>query len=160
LFYCRNDAALAFTGALDSSLNRSDVMKRIFVVALAVAAVAQPALAQNLCPNDTSPAVIRLSKLKPGGTMDGVRKAVADHAAWYKSHGYAADRIFLAPAIVPVADKPGSFELAPDQYYTVHLKAVNVTKDKQDAAWAAYVAEYNQNSEIVHTDVLCVNPDK
>lgn len=64
-------------------------MKLTFVAALAVAAVAQPAPAQNLCPKDTSPAVIRLSKLKPGGTMDGVREAVADHAAWYKSHGYS-----------------------------------------------------------------------
>lgn len=61
---------------------------------------------------------------------------------------------------MPVKDKPGGFELAPDQYYTLHLKAVNVTKDKQDAAWAAYVAGYNRNSEIVHTDMLCVHADK
>ena len=41
---------------------------------------------------------------------------------------------------------------------TVHLKAVNVPQDRKDAAWAAYVAEYDKNSEIVRTDLLCVDP--
>ena len=54
----------------------------IFMAAAAGACAVQPAMAQNVCPAGSSLAVIRLSKLVPAGTMDGARKAAADHAAW------------------------------------------------------------------------------
>jgi hypothetical protein len=133
-------------------------MKLILLAAAAAAAfVALPATAQTVCPAGSSVAIIRLSKLTPGGTMEGARQAAADHAKWYGSHGYAGDKIVFAPALSydRASDKAS---LAPDQFYTFHIKATDVPNDKHDAAWASYVAEYNKNSTIVSTGLACM-PD-
>ena len=129
----------------------------LFMTAAAAAFVVQPAMAQNICPAESSIAIIRLSKLTPAGTMPGARKAAADHAAWYIAHGYADDRIIFAPTLSydKATDK---VSLTPDQFYTFHTKATDVPKDKHDAGWAAYVAEYDKNSTIVSTSLACM-PD-
>lgn len=134
-------------------------MHRLIVAAAAVAMVsaAAPAAAQSACPAGSSVAVMRLSKLVPGGSMDGVRQAIADHTKWYAGHGFARDKFMLAPVLLydPATTKTST---APDQFYTIHRYASNVGQDKHDAAWDAYVAEYGKNSTIVTTTLICM-PD-
>ncbi|MFX8593517.1 hypothetical protein ABTM36_20465, partial [Acinetobacter baumannii] len=43
-----------------------------------------------------SRAIIRISEIKPGGTMDGLLAAVAAQKAWYRSHGVTDNEIFAA----------------------------------------------------------------
>jgi triacylglycerol esterase/lipase EstA (alpha/beta hydrolase family) len=118
--------------------------------------IAQPALAQSACPAGSSIAIVRLSQLVPAGSMDGARKAATDHEQWYASHGYAADKILFAPVLS--FDRATKKASASNQFYTIHLKSTDVPMTRHDAAWTAYVAEYDQNSKIVSTNVACM-PD-
>ena len=102
-----------------------------------------------------SPAIVRLSKIIPGGTMDGFKKAVADHSKWYADHGFAEDRQVLAPVVVYDQAKNG-WSISPDQVMTIHTHATSVPMAKHDAAWDAYVAEYKANSEIVSSTAVCM----
>ncbi|MFM5908252.1 MAG: hypothetical protein ACKOPO_11830, partial [Novosphingobium sp.] len=42
---------------------------------------------------------LRVSEIVPGGSLAGFRAAFADHARWYASHGYTADRLSISPVI-------------------------------------------------------------
>jgi hypothetical protein len=45
---------------------------------------------------------------------------------------------------------------SPDQVMTFHNHATSVPKEKHDAAWDAYVAEYKANSEISSETIVCM----
>ena len=99
--------------------------------------------------------VVRISKLTPKGSMAGVEKAVADHGKWYADHGYAEDRVILAPVFV--TEGGGTFpSISANQFLTIHAHAHQVPADRQDAAWQAYVAEYDANSQIVTQSMVCI----
>lgn len=86
--------------------------------------------------------------------MAGFSKAVADHAKWYADHGYA-DQIVAAPVLA--YDKASdSLAQVPDQIMTFHNHSVSVPKDKHDAAWDSYVAEYRANSTIATETLVCM----
>ena len=131
-------------------------MKRALLCGcLALAAYATPAAAQDAaCPSGNY-SVVRTSKIKPGGTLDGFKHAVADHAKWYIDHGYTADKFQWARVVTydPAAKK---MVASPDTVMTFHNNATEVPSAKRDAAWDAYVAEYAANSTIVTTTVVCV----
>ncbi|MDR3512250.1 MAG: hypothetical protein P4L73_11490 [Caulobacteraceae bacterium] len=117
------------------------------------AAAAVPAEIAN-CPAG-GVAVIRISRLTPTGAIAGFNQAVADHRKWYADHGYVQDRFTVAPVLV--AD-PASHQMVPaaGEVMTLHTHAVDVPADKHDAAWNAYVAEYQANSEIIGTVLVCL----
>lgn len=122
--------------------------------ATTVADVAMAATAADLCPNGDI-AKIRLSKVTPTGSMAGIEKAVADHAKWYADHGFTEDRIIIAPVLVyDAANK--TMRVAADQVMTLHMHSHEVPKDKHDAAWDAYVAEYKANSDVASETVVCL----
>ncbi|UAK23017.1 hypothetical protein [Sphingomonas nostoxanthinifaciens] len=122
---------------------------------LATIAVAAPVAAQNnVCPTG-DPALLRISKIKPGGSMAGLAKAVADHSKWYADHGFTADRQVIAPVLVPGPQGP---HVASDQVMTLHLHAHNVPQNQHDAGWDAFVAEYRANSEVVSEMMVCLPP--
>ncbi len=122
-------------------------------VALA-AGVATPASAADLCPSGDV-AKMRISKVTPSGSMAGIEQAVADHDKWYADHGFTEDRIILAPILVyDAANK--AMRVAPDQVMTIHMHSHEVPKDKRDAAWDAYVAEYKANSDVASETVVCL----
>src|SRR5690348_12769827 len=64
---------------------------RSIILAAAAALIVPPAAA---APNPAAACSqgeltrIRVSKIKPGGTLAGFRQAVAAHGAWYKAHGF------------------------------------------------------------------------
>ena len=132
------------------------------VLALAASpAVAQPSTArpdpaagQAACPGGDM-TTVRVSRLKPGGTAEGLRKAMADHARWYADHGYAADRFAVGQVMVY---DPALRRRAPakDRFVTLHSHSSDVPRGKQDAAWAAFVAQYAANSSIESTTVVCM----
>jgi len=129
------------------------------VAALAAALMAcadlstTPAFAADVC-SSGNVSIVRVSKLLPNGTLAGFSKAVADHAQWYASHGYK-DKIISAPVLV--YDKTtNALVQSPDQIMTFHNHAGSVPKDKHDAAWDAYVAEYRANSTITSETIVCM----
>src|SRR5438034_10749585 len=108
--------------------------------------ISSAAMAQGLCPNGGEVAVVRLSKLKPSGSMAGFEKAVAAHARWYASHGYRQDRLVTAP-VVAFDRKAKRNTVVKDQILTIHYNAQTVPQTKRDKAWDDYVALYKANSE-------------
>lgn len=127
---------------------------KLTVIAMALAfcavvpAVAQTAAPAALpaCTGETQ--IIRVSKLKPGATVADFEKAVAQHMAWYRSHGYMKN----TQRVGRVATSTG---ISPDMLVTVHVNAPGVPRDKQDAGWAAYVAAYRAVSDIASEQRVC-----
>ncbi len=119
---------------------------------LAVTLMSVPALAASPCPTGRT-ATIRISSIKPTGSMDGFRQAAAAHLAWYKSHGFKTEQ-----SIVPVL----SYDRAADaeRVSTTEIMTIrtgdDVPRDKHDAAWDAYVAQYKANSDIVAERRICL----
>lgn len=94
---------------------------------------------------------IRVSKIKPGGSMAGFRDAVAAHTRWYQAHGYRIDQ-----RIAPVMTSgKGAMQVSPDEVMTLATSA-DVPRDKRDAGWTAFVAKYQANSTIERETVVCM----
>jgi hypothetical protein len=94
---------------------------------------------------------IRLSKIKPGGSLAGFRDAVAAHTRWYKAHGYRIEQR-IAPVVKFAKGKTGP---APQEVMTF-ATSDDVPRDKHDAAWNAFVANYRANSEIERETIVCM----
>ena len=94
---------------------------------------------------------IRVSKIKPGGSMAGFRDAVAAHTRWYRAHGYRIDQRI---AQVMTSGK-GQMQVSPDEVMTLATSA-DVPRDKRDAGWTAFVAKYQANSTIEREMVVCM----
>ena len=128
-------------------------MFKTLQVAIAASALsAMPALAANPCPAGRT-ATVRVSSIKPTGSMDGFRQAAAAHLAWYKSHGYKT-----VQSIVPVLsyDQPTDSERVSATEVMTIRTGDDVPRDKHDAAWDAYVAQYKANSDIVAERRVCL----
>lgn len=130
-------------------------MKLILVTVLALGSsiATPPALAASDPCSSGHTAIVRVSELTATGSIAGFNKAVDDHAKWYASHGYK-DKIFAAP-IMTYDSAKNTLTPSPKQIMTFHLNSVEVPKDKHDAAWDAYVAEYRANSNIKSTTFVC-----
>jgi len=112
-------------------------------------AVAQPKPART-CPQGELTR-IRLSKIKPGGSMAGFREAVAAHTRWYKAHGYRIEQR-IAPVVVFASGKAGTSA----QEVMTFATSDDVPRDKHDAAWNAFVAKYRANSDIERETIVCL----
>lgn len=115
-------------------------IKTILFAAAMVVSAASAMAADPVCTG--SVATVRISKLTPTGTMAGFEKAIADHAAWYKSHGDATQVVFVqnADKLVSVTIHPSSAAKMPEA----------------DDAYKTFVKEYNANSEIVLSGSACL----
>jgi len=122
-------------------------------IALIVAALAaSPALAAEPCPGG-QPAVVRVSKILPKGSMAGFREAARDHAAWYRGHGIAVTQ-FVAPVLVYDA-KAKAQVVSTTEAMTVRIGDGDGTAIKRDAGWAAFVAKYQANSRVISETRVC-----
>lgn len=123
--------------------------------ALAILASSMPAFAADTaCPSGNY-AVVRESQIKPAGSLEGLKKAMADHAKWYADHGYAGDR-FTWGAVLERDEKAHKLVASKDKVMTFHWAASDVPAAKHDAAWAAFVAEYEANSTILSSRTVCM----
>lgn len=129
-------------------------MRLMIVAALAALALPAAAGAQSMttsvCKNGEI-ARVRVSKIKPNGSMAGFNAAVADHVKWYRSHGYKINQR-VAPVIIY---KDGHAMASPDEVLT-YATGDNVPREKQDAGWKAYVAKYRANSDLESEHVVCM----
>ena len=121
----------------------------LFVVA---ATIAGPVQAADLCPGGQL-AVMRVSKIIPGGSMAGFREAARDHANWYRAKGLPVTQ-FTAPVMVYSA-KAKAQVASVREIVTVRLGSADVPRGKQDAGWAAFVAKYKANATIVSETRTC-----
>jgi hypothetical protein len=94
---------------------------------------------------------VRLSKIKPGGTMAGFNQAVAAHIAWYKAHGFKMTQR-VAPVLVTANGKQ---QVSRDEVMTFSA-GDNVPRDKHDGGWDAFVAKYRANSTVEKETIVCM----
>ncbi len=124
-----------------------------FSIAFALLSLPSALAAQaDLCP-DGQPAVVRVSKIIPGGSMAGFMEAARDHATWYKSHGFKTVQ-FVAPILV-YNPATRSMMQSKTEVMTIRTGSADVPREKQDAAWAAFVAKYRANSTISSETRAC-----
>lgn len=136
-------------------------MKKLVIAAALCGLFAAPAFAQadkTECPSGHV-VIYRVSKIKPGGTVEGFRQAVADNLAWYRSHGLTSNIQVGGPVMVmdPATRKAS---LSPDQVVTLHIDPPSFgskANPPRDAAWDAFVAKYNANSEMVSQTYICLD---
>jgi hypothetical protein len=127
-----------------------------WIVLAAVAAMGLPAVAaaQPKAPATCSQGEltrIRLSKIKPGGSIAGFRDAVAAHTRWYRDHGYRMEQR-IAPVVLPSKGKQGASSTEVMTFAT----SDDVPREKRDAAWNAFVAKYRTNSQIEKETIVCM----
>jgi hypothetical protein len=124
----------------------------ILVMFLCLSAGAQ----QNQPACDGEIAVVRVSQIKPGGSVDGFVQAVAAHLAWYRSHGFTENRIFASRVLE--SDASGQTRYSEKTVLTYHFNPPGMGNPpgRGDAAWNAYVQLYRDNSEIRSEYVTCM----
>lgn len=134
-------------------------MIRKLALALAVAALAVPSLSaqqspaagmQSACKHGEVTRV-RHSKIKAGATMAEFEAAAAAHRAWYTSRGYK-----LTMVLAPVLHYQGGVPSVAKDEVMSFASGDNVPRDKQDAAWNAFVAKYRASSDLTFEQVVCM----
>ena len=95
---------------------------------------------------------MRVSKLKPGGSMAGFAEAARDNAAWYASHGLKTEKFITAPVYEQSDGEP---KPSVTKVMTIHVYG-SATIPKHDAAWDAFVAKYKANSSIDSETRACL----
>jgi len=111
--------------------------------------------------------LLRLDKIKKGGTIEGVEKAAQDHLAWYRNNGFK-DNDVVAARVLKYDPASNSYVNDDSLIVTLHVNPPAETATQTDhkemsqestAAWHAYVREYDANSDILATVPVCL-PDK
>jgi hypothetical protein len=120
-------------------------------------AAALPAAAQNAdaCPAGQVFSVVRMSTIKPTGSMNGFFDAVHDHLKWYRDHGYTTNDIASHP-VLETNDQGQTWTVSKTQVFSIHKNDPHVPRDKYDAGWSAYVAKYRANSDITNEAFVCL----
>lgn len=117
------------------------------------AGAATAATPPDLC-KDGQISVLRTSKLKSPASRAQFDKAVKDQTAWYRSHGFAKNRILSAAIMVQDA-KTKDWTNDPLEVVTLHVDAPGAAA-KHDAAYDAFVAEFRASSDITSERILCL----
>lgn len=121
--------------------------------ALALALPGTAALAQSRPANPCSKGeltTIRVSQIKPGGSMKGFMQAVREHRAWYASH-----RIRHKLVVGPVMTSKGGTLKPTDEVMTLS-SGTYAPRSMRDKGWAAFVAQYQANSTIKSESLVCM----
>lgn len=134
-------------------------MSRMLLALALLGAMALPAAAatpQDLC-KDGELVTLRISKLKPGGSVAGIEDAIKDHTAWYRNNGVTDNKQVLGRVIAEnPADKSAS--VSETEVVTLHINPPDsqALANRGDAAWKAFVDKYRKNSEIVTEKEFCL----
>jgi hypothetical protein len=119
---------------------------------------AGPALAQaepaDLCKNGQIVAV-RVSRIVEGGSRTGFDKAVADQLAWYRSHGFAANRLVTADVIVQ-DPRTKAWSVSSTEVMSLHINPPAIGAIKTDATWNAFVSEFKANAVVDAERTACL----
>jgi len=140
---------------------------KIIMALIAVSIVSMPVAAYAAATSSADPHTVcdgqlerlRISKIKPGGSVAGFLEAVAENNAWYAAHGLngstqvAARELKYDPATK-------SFSITEDEIATINVDPKGRGGIAEDAAWKAFVKKYDDNSEIVTDKWFCLPKTK
>ena len=124
-----------------------------FVALQATSAIAQTAM--PACNGDI--AIVRVSHIKPGGSLQKFMDAVAAHKAWYRANGHK-DNDIVTSRIILRDEKTGAMKYSDTDVISYHLRppAPEKVANRGDAAWVAYVKLYSDTSEIKNEYLTCL----
>ena len=128
-----------------------------WIILAAAAAITVPAAAAAPQPRPAATCAqgqltrIRLSKIKPGGSLAGFRDAVAAHTRWYRAHGYHIEQ-----RIAPVIASGRAKDQGAGEEVMTFATSDDVPPAKRDAGWAAFVARYRANADIERETIVCL----
>jgi hypothetical protein len=136
-------------------------MRSVILLLLTTAAAVQSASVQAqgaapACFGDVM--TIRISQIKPGGTVQGFLKAVEAHKSWYRANGITDNDIVAARVFVR-DDKTGQpTKYSDTEILTLHLRppATSRTPNRNDAAFQTFVKQYRDNSDLKTEYLACV----
>jgi hypothetical protein len=147
--------ANAMTSALPRATMWSmrTVLLATLLTLLCFSALAQP----NLPACNGEFTVVRVSQIKPGGSIDGFMKAVAAQQEWYRSHGFKDNRIVAVRVLEP-DPFTGEVRYSEKTVLTYHYNPPGMGNPagRGDDAWNAYVKLYRDNSDIQSEYVTCM----
>ena len=126
----------------------------VTVAGFALSANAQTSV--KTCPAGTTVSMVRISTIKPTGSMAGFLEAVQDHAKWYRDHGHTADEITSSP-ILEKSEDGKTWAVSKTRAFSIHKNDYGVPKAEEEGAeWKAFVAKYRANSDIESVTVVCL----
>src|SRR5579863_8045963 len=103
-------------------------------------------------------ATVRVSEIKPTGSVEGFLAAVAAHKAWTISHGLTNDEIF-ATRVILRDEKSREQTYSTKELMTFHIHGSRQPGPKHDEAYDAFVKLYRDNSDIKSAYDICLpNP--
>jgi hypothetical protein len=100
-------------------------------------------------------ATVRVSTIKPTGSVDGFLAAVAAHKAWTISHGVTNDEIF-ATRVILRDEKTREQSYSTTELMTFHIHGSRQPGPKHDEAYDAFVKLYRDNSDIKLAYDICM----
>ena len=99
-----------------------------------------------------TPAVVRVSEVKPG-MMDDFLKAVDAHRAWYRSHGFTANQIYASRVYEPGPNAAFSST----EVLTFHVNPPTASAPiQQDDSYKAFVKMYRDTSTLKSEYRVCM----
>lgn len=99
--------------------------------------------------------VLRVSKILEGGSRAGFDKGVIDQLAWYRSHGFAANRMISAD-ILTQDPTTKTWSTSASEVLSLHINPPPIGAIKPDAAWSAFVSQFKQNSVVEAERTACL----
>jgi hypothetical protein len=124
-----------------------------FLALQATSAFAQTAM--PACNGDLT--IVRVSQIKPGGSIQKFMAAVAAHKAWYRANGFTDNEIVTSRVIIR-DEKTNAMKYSDTEVISYHIRAPGPEKTAKlkDAAWDAYVKLYQDTSEIKSEYLTCM----
>jgi hypothetical protein len=99
--------------------------------------------------------VMRVSRIIEGGSRAGFEKGVSDQLAWYRSHGFTANRLTTSDIIVQ-DPKTKAWSVSPTEVLSLHINPPAIGAIKPDEAWNAFVAEFKANAVVESERTTCL----
>lgn len=131
-------------------------MHTILRIAGLVGVLASSGFAQTAMPECAGDlTIVRVSHIKPGGSIDGFMKASAAHIAWYRANKITTNQIVTA-RVIETDRAAGTAKYSDTVVLQYHINPPQRPANADDAAWKAYVKQYQDNSEIVNEYVTCM----
>jgi hypothetical protein len=134
-------------------------MRALFSLTIAALLYAAPARGQTAAPACFGDmATVRLSQIKPGGSLQGFLRAVEAHKAWYRANGVTDNDIVAARVLVRDEKTGLPVKYSDTEVMSFHLRppGASRTPNKNDAAWEAFVKQYRDNSDLRSEYWACI----
>ena len=118
------------------------------VMVFAMLQTALPGAQSAAIPCDGDIVTVRVSQIRPGGSLQGFMSAISAHRAWYRANGIKDNDIVVARVLVK--DPDGTQRYSDTTVLTYHFRppVPERTPNRGDAGWNAFVRQYLENSDI------------